>query len=122
MENNVSASQYQNNAAFVAELGSGVLSLLAAKRDEYILDLGCGDGVLSKKIALTGAKVLAVDYNQDMVNKALERDLDAQVCDVEKLCYDNRFDAVFSNAALHWMTDYQCVINGVHKALKNMIT
>jgi len=118
MENNVSARQYVDNAAFVARLGSGVLSLLAPKADEYILDLGCGDGALSEKIVATGASVLAVDYNQDMVDKAAQRGLAAEVCDVERLHYNNLFDAVFSNAALHWMTDYSSVIKGVHKALK----
>ena len=118
MENNVSARQYVDNAAFVAQLGSGVLSLLAPKCNENILDLGCGDGALSEKIVSSGANVLAVDYNQDMVNKALERGLTAEVCDAEKSAYENRFDAVFSNAALHWMTDYSSVIKGVHKALK----
>lgn len=118
MENNVSASQYVENAAFVAELGSGVLSLLAPKPDECILDLGCGDGALSEKIASTGASVLAVDYNQDMVNKARERGLTAEVCDAGRIGYNDQFNAVFSNAALHWMTDYSSVIKGVRKALK----
>jgi len=118
MENNVSARQYIDNAAFVARLGSSVLSLLAAKPDEYILDLGCGDGALSEKIAATGANVLAVDYNQDMINKTLQRGLTAEVCNAERPGYENRFDAVFSNAALHWMADYASVIKGVHKALK----
>ncbi len=118
MKSNLSAKQYIDNADFVAELGEGVFTLLAPKQGESILDIGCGDGALTAKIAASGAQVLGLDYNQNMVNAACDRGLSAQVANAEKLTFNQDYDAVFSNAALHWMQDYQAVIDGVHKALK----
>ncbi len=112
------ASQYIDHAAFVAELGVPLVALLNPSRGEKILDLGCGDGALTMKIAQTGASVHGVDASESMIAAAVLRGLSAEVCSGESLNFNNQFDAVFSNAALHWMTDYQAVIGGVHRALK----
>jgi trans-aconitate methyltransferase len=110
--------RYQRNAGFVAVLGEPVLELLAPKRGERILDLGCGDGTLTQKLAVAGASVIAVDQSAEQVAAARARGLDARVADGAHLTFEREFDAVFSNAALHWMRDADAVIAGVHRALR----
>jgi SAM-dependent methyltransferase len=113
-----SAQDYAANARFVADLGSPVLTLLAPQPGERILDLGCGDGALTAKIAAAGASILGVDGSPDMVRAAQALGLEAQVMDGQHLTFEAEFDAVFSNAALHWMPDGAAVIAGVFRALK----
>jgi len=111
-------ADYAKNAAFVPALGAPVLALLDPQPGEYILDLGCGDGVLTEKIVAAGARVVGVDASETMIAAARERGLDAHVVDGEKLDFGPEFDAVFSNAALHWMLDAKAVAGGVFRALK----
>lgn len=110
--------RYQENAAFVAKLGEPLLDLLEPKPGERILDLGCGDGVLTAKIAERGAKVLGLDFSAEQIEGARALGLDAEVGSGEELSFDSEFDAVFSNAALHWMLRPDLVIDGVWRALK----
>jgi trans-aconitate methyltransferase len=113
------SSRYAQNARFVSDLGQPVLELLNPQPGERILDLGCGDGALTEKLAATGAQVVGVDASADMIGAAFKRDLDARVMDAYHLAFENEFDAVFSNAALHWMKlDPDAVIQGVRRALK----
>jgi trans-aconitate methyltransferase len=122
--NNRSRSQswnperYAKNAAFVPELGTPVLELLAPRPDERILDLGCGDGVLTQRLAETGASVVGVDASPEQVAAARQLGLDARVMDGAELEFESEFDAVFSNAALHWMPRSRAVIANVWRALK----
>src|SRR5690349_15390007 len=109
--------RYQENAGFVAVLGAPLLDMLAPKAGERILDLGCGDGALTEKIAAI-ATVVAVDASADQIKAARARGLDAHVADGTKLAFKSGFDAVFSNAALHWMRDPDAVIAGVWRALR----
>jgi trans-aconitate methyltransferase len=113
-----SAERYAETAHFVPALGAPVLELLAPLPGERILDLGCGDGVLTEKIIAAGATVVAVDADPDMIAAARARGIDARVMDGQKLAFTGGFDAVFSNAALHWMRDQEAVLAGVHRALK----
>ena len=113
-----SAERYAETAHFVPALGAPVLELLAPSAGERILDLGCGDGVLTEKIVAAGATVVAVDAGPDMIAAARARGIDARVMDGQKLALTGGFDAVFSNAALHWMRDQEAVLAGVHRALK----
>jgi trans-aconitate methyltransferase len=117
-EHHWSARQYAETAHFVPELGAPVLALLAPSAGECILDLGCGDGVLTEKIIATGASVIAVDAAPDMVAAARTRGIDARVMCGQDLTFDRKFDAVFSNAALHWMRPPDAVLAGVRRALK----
>ena len=113
------SSRYAENARFVSELGEPLIGLLNPKPGERILDLGCGDGVLTAKIAESGAQVCAVDASPDMVAAAQSRGLNAEVMNAYKLSFHSEFDVVFSNAALHWMKrDPDVVIEGVRRALK----
>ena len=112
------AEEYIDHASFVAELSNPVVVLLNPERGEHILDLGCGDGALTLKIAAAGARVHGVDASQSMIATAKKRGLSAEVGSGETLNFSDQFDAVFSNAALHWMPDYKQVIKGVYRALK----
>jgi len=117
-EQHWSARRYGEAASFVPELGAPVLELLAPSAGERILDLGCGDGVLTEKIVAAGATVVAVDASDNMVAAARARGIDARVVRGQNLTFDNEFDAVFSNAALHWMRPRKAVLAGVRRALK----
>ena len=110
--------QYATNARFVSDLGMPVLQLLAPQAGERILDLGCGDGALSIKLAESGCTVVCVDSSPEMVKAAASRGLDGRVADGRSLQFTREFDAVFSNAALHWMKDPERVIDGVWHALR----
>lgn len=112
-----SPADYAAYAAFVPALGAPALALLAPRPGERILDLGCGDGVLTEKLMAAGATVLGVDASDEMVEAASARGVDAHVADGQSLDFDQSFDAVFSNAALHWMLDPVAVAQGVFRAL-----
>ncbi len=112
------ADVYRRHADFVPALGRPVLDLLAPKTGERILDLGCGDGTLSVEIAAAGAAVVGIDNSHSMVARAQSRGIDAHVADGQALGFEHEFDAVFSNAALHWMRDADAVLAGVVRALK----
>src|SRR5690606_32972475 len=85
---------------------------------ERILDLGCGDGALSARIAEAGAQLVAVDSSDVLLAAARARGLDARLMDAQSLTFAGEFDAVFSNAALHWMPDHDAVLAGVVRALR----
>lgn len=115
---NWNPEQYAKNARFVSELGVSVVKLLSPKVDETILDLGCGDGDLSIKLCEFGCNIVGIDASEKMVLAAKSLGLQASVMNGEALEFNNEFDAVFSNAALHWMKCPEKVIAGVWKALK----
>jgi trans-aconitate methyltransferase len=113
------ASRYAANAAFVPALGQPVLDLLQPQTGERILDLGCGDGVLTERLAATGTQVVGVDSSPDMVAAARQRGLDARLMDATGLTFDDEFDAVFSNAVLHWIKDDpDAAIKSAYRALR----
>jgi SAM-dependent methyltransferase len=110
--------RYARTAGFVAELGAPVLELLAPQPRERILDLGCGEGALTRRIAAAGAQVVGIDASAEQVAAARAAGLDARVGDAARLEFSRVFDAVFSNAALHWVKDADGVIAGVARALR----
>jgi SAM-dependent methyltransferase len=112
------AQLYGEHGRFVGELGAPVVMLLAPRPGEDILDIGCGDGFLSRQIVEAGARVVGVDASPDMVAAACAVGIDAHVADAQRLTYRSTFDAVFSNAALHWMPDLDAVFRGIHAALR----
>jgi trans-aconitate methyltransferase len=110
---------YGVNGAFVHQLAGGVLEWLAPQPGERILDLGCGDGQLTERIAATGALVAGVDASPEMVASARSRGIEAEVGNAEALPHaDAGFDAVFSNAALHWVRGQDAMMAEVHRVLK----
>lgn len=111
--------RYAAHAGFVPALGLPVLELLAPRPGERILDLGCGDGVLTQRLHELGCRTVGVDSSPEMVAGARARGLDARVMDGHELTFEREFDAVFSNAALHWMAaDPPAVVTGVARALR----
>jgi len=113
------AGRYAENARFVSDLGQPVLELLAPRVGERILDLGCGDGALTEKLMAAGAHVVGADSSVSMVEAARRRGIDAHVVDATALTYRNEFDAVFTNAVLHWIKkDPDAPIAGAFAALK----
>jgi trans-aconitate methyltransferase len=118
---------YAANGRFVANLATEVVALLKPQPGEEILDLGCGDGALTEQLAETGAIALGVDSSPDMLAAARKRNLHSARSiefahhDATALPYQNQFDAVFSNAALHWITGIQgqqAALAGIHRALR----
>ena len=112
------AAAYDKNARFVSDLGAEILSWLDPKPGERILDLGCGDGALTLKLIEAGAKVVGVDTSESLLAAARARGIDARLMDGQALQFAAEFDAVFSNAALHWMPRAEDVVRGVAKALE----
>ncbi len=110
---------YGRNASFVHELAGGALEWLAARPGESILDLGCGDGQLTQRIAAAGAQVVGVDASAEMAASARARGLQADAGNAEALPYTPAsFHAVFSNAALHWVRDQDAMMAGVRGVLR----
>jgi len=113
-----SAGSYDTHARFVSDLAVGVVEWLAPKPGERILDVGCGDGVLTSELKGLGVDVVGVDSSADFIESSRARGLDARLMDGEALAFGAEFDAVFSNAALHWMPKADMVAAGIFRALK----
>ncbi|BAT51683.1 hypothetical protein NOS3756_06100 [Nostoc sp. NIES-3756] len=114
------ANLYQDKHSFVWQYGEDLLQLLNPQPSEFILDLGCGTGQLTEKIAQFGAEVLGVDNSATMIEKARQNypHLHFEVADARNLQVDKPLDAVFSNAVLHWVKEPEAAIANIHQALK----
>lgn len=112
------ADNYRRNARYVSDLATPVLELLDPRPGERILDLGCGDGVLTKQLKELGCHVSGVDASPELVQAAVAAGVDAAVLDARRLNFVAEFDAVFSNAVLHWIKEADEVIGRVFTALK----
>ncbi len=95
-----------------------VVDLLNAKPGERILDLGCGDGVLTKKLQDKGCEVVGIDSSPELIQAALSLNLNVSVQNAYEIDFHEEFDAVFSNAVLHWVKDADRVIGNVFRALR----
>jgi trans-aconitate methyltransferase len=109
---------YAATGRFVADLAGGVVELLAPQPGESILDLGCGDGALTERIAAMGARMTGADASAAMVAAACARGLNVHEVSAMAMRFEGEFDAVFSNAALHWMPDAEAVLASVRRAIK----
>jgi SAM-dependent methyltransferase len=114
------AGLYDDKHSFVWKLAAGVIDLLDAQSGERILDLGCGTGHLTAKIAETGAHVVGVDRSPEMIRQAKKKypSLRFEVMDAREIFLDGTFDAVFSNATLHWIMEPERAIAGIRKSLR----
>ncbi len=114
------ASRYDSAHSFVWERGRGVVDLLGPQPGERILDLGCGTGHLTAQIAESGVEVVGIDASEDMVRVASENypDIRFEVADARSLPFENEFDAVFSNAVLHWVRPPEAVVESVWRTLR----
>ncbi len=118
--NNWDTSLYEDKHAFVWQYGEDLLQLLNPQPGESILDLGCGTGQLTEKIAQAGAEVMGVDHASEMIEKARENypHIRFDVADARNFQVDKPLDAVFSNAVLHWVKEADSAIASIHKSLK----
>lgn len=113
------AEAYAVNGAFVHGMAGGVVGWLAAQPGEHVLDLGCGDGQLTARLAATGAHVEGVDASPQMAAAARGRGLTVTEASAESLPFaDAVFDAVFSNAALHWVRNQDAMMADVRRVLR----
>jgi len=112
------AADYARVGAFVAELGGAALDLLDPQPGERILDVGCGEGTLTKKILGRGATVLGIDNSPEMIAAARAAGIDAVQMDAADMPFSAEFDAAFSNATLHWVLEKEQAARAIFRALK----
>ncbi len=114
------AASYEGQHTFVWKYGADLLPLLDPKPGKHILDLGCGTGHLTAKIADSGALVVGIDNSPDMIAQARLNypNVEFRLSDAAKFSVERRVDAVFSNAVLHWIRDAEGVVGAVERALK----
>ncbi|WP_151950961.1 class I SAM-dependent methyltransferase [Aliarcobacter butzleri] len=113
------ADDYSQKASFVSNLAFSLVDILDVKKDEKILDLGCGEGTLTIKIQNQGANVIGIDLSEEMVLKAKEKGIETFVMSVTDLKFeDENFDKVFSNAVLHWVKDLDKSAKEIARVLK----
>jgi len=111
---------YAQKHSYVFRYGEDLLSLLQHKPGERILDLGCGTGHLTNLIVKTGAHVIGIDSSQEMINLAKHNypDLNFEIRNASDFSFNEKFDAVFSNAVLHWVLQKEAVVSSVYKNLR----
>ena len=112
------AGDYARVGAFVAELGGAALDLLDPQPGERILDVGCGEGTLTKKMIERGATVLGIDNSPEMIAAARANGIDALLLPAEDMQFFAEFDAAFSNATLHWVLQKEQAARAIFRALK----
>lgn len=115
-------AKYRRASAGQKEWGRGLIEQLRLNGDERILDLGCGDGVITAELAALVPKgsVLGIDASQGMLDEAGRyrlKNLAFRKMDMRELKFENVFDLVFSNAALHWVQNHEPLLSGVYHAL-----
>ncbi|MBG9455701.1 methyltransferase type 11 [Lysinibacillus sphaericus] len=114
------AHLYDQKHDFVSKFGGSLVDLLAPQINERVLDVGCGTGDLAHEIATHGAHVQGIDASHDMIIAAQQKypDITFHTLDATALHLTNQFEAVFSNAALHWMKHPDAIIKNIYSALK----
>ena len=118
--NDWDSSAYDGSHSFVYEYGADVVDLLNPQPDDRILDLGCGTGHLTDRIAESAGEVVGLDHSAEMIETArvTHPDLEFRRGDAREFAAADPFDAVFSNAALHWIDDQAAVARSVAGALR----
>jgi len=114
------AALYNDKHSFVYDYGASLVDLLNPKSNERILDLGCGSGELTDKIMEEAKRVVGIDNSPEMIKKAKQKFplVEFHVADASNFEFDEPFDAIFSNAALHWVVNYKAAIVCMYNSLK----
>ncbi len=114
------ANLYDTSHSFVSKYGHSLIELLDPKQGERILDLGCGTGDLAKNLSDSGVDVVGVDKSENMVAKAIAKypSISFMVQDATDLKFTNEFDAVFSNATLHWVKPPIQALHSIYQSLQ----
>ncbi len=120
MSSNWDAQRYENSHSYVWKFGAGLLELLQPLAGERILDVGCGTGQLTAEIAKSGAEVVGLDRSEEMLRKARENypALTFVLSDATSYRFADPFDAVFSNAALHWVKNAEGAVESIAQSLR----
>lgn len=115
------ANMYDGNHGFVSKYGESLLDVLAPKKGEKILDVGCGTGDLVNSLVNLGCRVVGVDRSENMIQSARNKypQIPFFVKDINELDYQNEFDAVFSNATLHWVKPPKVALEAIFRSLRN---
>ena len=117
------AEEYARNSAGQFQWALELIGKLALAGDEQILDIGCGDGKVTAELArrVPRGGVIGVDSSEDMIRKAeaaFPSGISFLVMEASALAFEDRFDVIFSNAALHWVKDHGALLRGVARSLK----
>jgi len=114
------AGLYDEKHSFVWRMAAGLLELLDARPGERVLDIGCGTGHLTAQVAAAGAHVIGIDRSSEMIRQArvAHPSLQFEVSDARELSFARPFDAVFSNATLHWITDPDRAVTSISSVLR----
>lgn len=123
MAHEFDGKKYGSASAHQREWGAQIIAELALAGDERVLDLGCGDGALTRRISelVPDGDVLGIDASRGMIDAAQPKataNLHFQLADINDLAFSERFDVVFSNATLHWVKDHKRLLQNVWRALR----
>ena len=112
---------YNDKHSFVYNYGEDLIELLNPKKEERILDLGCGSGQLTFKISELAKEVIGIDKSSEMIADAKSKfkNIEFQVEDASNFIFNKKFDAIFSNATLHWVTNYKGAIKCMFESLND---
>lgn len=112
---------YNEKHGFVHQYGTDLVHLLDPKAGEHILDLGCGSGQLTNEISSSKSNVIGIDSSQEMIksSKNLFPEIEFHQMDAQSFEFDLSFDAIFSNAVLHWVENQQVAAKNMHRHLKD---
>ena len=121
MNNDWDSNNYTDNFQFVHKYGESLIDLLTVQKKSFVVDLGCGNGALTKKLAERGYRVLGIDSSEQMLEKAkeLHPELDFKLGDACKCRLDEKADAIFSNAVFHWIDDHKLLVKNLSQNLKS---
>ena len=120
IDTNWNTGLYDEKHAFVFKYGEDLVDILKPQPGERILDLGCGTGYLTNIISASGATVVGIDSSLEMISKAKLQypELKFKVQSATEFHFDEHFDAIFSNAVLHWVLEKEKAIECMYRNLK----